>query len=258
MFIHKCRYTSKMHLQGRRGQFLGYYLEEIPSPNTLRGTQRLNGKLTTLNRFISKAAEKAIPLFHTLKGCIEKNNFRWTPDAESALQEIKKALHTLPTLANPVPGETMQVYLSASKDAILSVLVVEWQGRQLPIYFTSSAHQIEVLTSCPIKQVLLKPKTSVRLAKWAIELGEHDISYHPRISIKGQALVDFLLEIWTLYTDEASSKEGSCVGLILTSPTGEEITYALRFDFYTSNNKADYEALLAGLRLEIKWERKGS
>ena len=91
-----------------------------------------------LNRFISKAAEKAIPLFHTLKGCIEKNNFRWTPDAESALQEIKKALHTLPTLANPVPGETMQVYLSASKDAILSVLVVEWQGRQLPIYFTSS------------------------------------------------------------------------------------------------------------------------
>lgn len=43
--------------------------------------------------------------------------------------------------------------------------------------------------------MLLKPKTSVRLAKWAIELGEHDISYHPRISIKGQALVDFLLEI---------------------------------------------------------------
>jgi hypothetical protein len=33
------------------------------------------------------------------------------------------------------------------------------------------------------------------LTKWAIELGEHDITYKPRVSIKGQALADFLVEI---------------------------------------------------------------
>ena len=38
----------------------------------------------------------------------------------------------------------------------------------------------------------------------------------------------------------------------MTNPTGEEITYALRFDFYTSNNEAEYEALLDGLRLAVK------
>lgn len=104
-------------------------------------------------------------------------------------------------------------------------------------------------------------------------MGEHDISYRPITSIKGQALADFLLEIpgggegmmqeevpvagktlkdirkWMLYTDGASNREGSGAGLILTSPEGEEVTYALRFDFHTSNNKAEYEALLAGLRL---------
>nr|KAJ0196707.1 hypothetical protein LSAT_V11C700371330 [Lactuca sativa] len=48
---------------------------------------------------------------------------------------------------------------------------------------------------------------------------------------------------WTLYTDGASNKEGSGVGLILTSPIGEEVTYALHFDFHTSNNEAEYEAL---------------
>ena len=129
-----------------------------------------------------------------------------------------------------------------------------------------------MLTNCPTKQILLKPETSVRLAKWAIELGEHDISYHPRTSIKGQALADFLLEIpdeggyvkekvwavegaptenssWTLYTNGASSREGSGAGLILTSPEGEEVTYALCFDFHTSINEAEYEALLTGLRL---------
>nr|KAJ0211608.1 hypothetical protein LSAT_V11C400219340 [Lactuca sativa] len=54
---------------------------------------------------------------------------------------------------------------------------------------------------------------------------------------------------WTLYTDGASSREGSGAGLILTSLEGEKVTYALRFDFHTSNNEAEYEALLVGLRL---------
>lgn len=83
-----------------------------------------------------------------------------------------------------------------------------------------------------------------RLTKLAIELGEHDITYRPCTSIKGQALVDFLLKIpdegknitqakkqpeadepkdgqrWILYTDEAASKEGYGAGLILTIPRG--------------------------------------
>lgn len=73
------------------------------------------------------------------------------------------------------------------------VLALIYEEQRLCRYFQT--HQIDVLTSCPIKQVLLKPKTSGRLEKWAIELGEHDISYHPRISIKGQALADLLFEI---------------------------------------------------------------
>ena len=116
-------------------------LKDTPSPSTLSDAQGLNGKLTALNHYISKPVEKDMPLFHTLKGCIEKNNFRWTSEAESALQKIKKELHTLPMLASLVPGKTLQVYLSASKDAISSVLVVERQGRQCLVYFVSWALQ---------------------------------------------------------------------------------------------------------------------
>lgn len=59
-------------------------------------------------------------------------------------------------------------------------------------------------------------------------------------------------QTWTLYTDGDSSREGSGPSLILTSPTSEEVTYALHFNFYTSNNEDEYEVLLARLRLTVK------
>nr|GEY16926.1 reverse transcriptase domain-containing protein [Tanacetum cinerariifolium] len=56
-------------------------------------------------------------------------------------------------------------------------------------------------------------------------------------------------EPWTLFTDGSSCVDGSGAGLILTSPEGAEFTYALRFQFSASNNKAEYEALVVGLRI---------
>ncbi|GJU80735.1 retrovirus-related pol polyprotein from transposon TNT 1-94 [Tanacetum coccineum] len=59
-------------------------------------------------------------------------------------------------------------------------------------------------------------------------------------------------DIWKLYTDEASNKHGSGAGLILIDPDGAEYSYALRLNFANSNNDAEYEALLAGLRIATK------
>nr|GEZ52490.1 reverse transcriptase domain-containing protein [Tanacetum cinerariifolium] len=61
-------------------------------------------------------------------------------------------------------------------------------------------------------------------------------------------------EPWTLFTDGSSCMDGSGVGFILTNPEGVEFTYALRFQFAASNNEADYEALIAGLRIAA-WMR---
>ncbi|XP_071687368.1 uncharacterized protein [Rutidosis leptorrhynchoides] len=56
-------------------------------------------------------------------------------------------------------------------------------------------------------------------------------------------------ELWELYTDGAASSEGAGAGLILTGPHQEEHTYALWFNFKVTNNEAEYEALLAGMRI---------
>lgn len=64
-------------------------IQDMTSPSLLTEVQSLNGKLTTLSRFLSRAADKSIPFFKMLKLCLDKNNFKWTPEADEAFQRIK-------------------------------------------------------------------------------------------------------------------------------------------------------------------------
>ncbi|GJT93852.1 reverse transcriptase domain-containing protein [Tanacetum coccineum] len=88
---------KKCTFGAREGMFLGYMISpegikpcpdkievvlQLPSPRTIKEVQSLNGKLASMNRFLSKSAEKSLPLFKTLKKCIKKSDFHWTPEAE--------------------------------------------------------------------------------------------------------------------------------------------------------------------------------
>ena len=107
--------------------------------------------------------------------------------------------------------------------------------------------------------------------KWAIELSEFDIRYRPKATINGQIWADFVMEftsaelteatqttpdlpIWRLSVDGAANAQGSGAGLILTSPEGIDIEYALRFGFRASNNEAEYEAVISELNLAHSME----
>ncbi|XP_071728067.1 uncharacterized protein [Rutidosis leptorrhynchoides] len=199
----------------------------------VKKVQSLTGKLAALTCFLSKAAERQLPFFKTLKGCLKQKSFVWSSEAETAFQEMKKLLKTLPTLTAPIDGEILYLYMSVANEAF---------------------------------------EISGRLSLWAVELGSYQISYLPRSAVKGQIMADYLAEMsgelevinerpalkpvlgetWDLFTDGASYAEGAGAGLVLANPSGEEHTYALRFNFDVSNNEAEYEALLAGLNIARK------
>ena len=40
---------------------------ELEPPRMVKEVQSLNGKITALNRFVSKAMDKCLPFFHTLR-----------------------------------------------------------------------------------------------------------------------------------------------------------------------------------------------
>ena len=92
------------------------------------------------------------------------------------------------------------------------------------------------------------------------------LTYAPRKAIKSQTLVDFVAEwtdpylpspqiqaeCWTMYFDGSVMTTGPGVGLLFVSPLGEHMRYVVRLHFPTSNNMAEYEALLSGLRITIE------
>jgi ribonuclease HI len=56
-------------------------------------------------------------------------------------------------------------------------------------------------------------------------------------------------ELWTMYFDGSLMKTGAGAGVLFISPLGKHLRYVLCLHFPTSNNVAEYEALVNGLRI---------
>ncbi|GJT27645.1 reverse transcriptase domain-containing protein [Tanacetum coccineum] len=154
-----------------------------------------------------------------------KKDFTWTREADKVIEEMKRYIEKFPTLVAPKARENLIVYLAASKECISVVLMAKRGKDQRPIYFVSrvlqgaelnypimeklvvaqihvarslkkyfQAHNITVLTNKHIRLLLSKPEKLGRVARWAIELGEHEIEFKPRNAVKAQILASFLAE----------------------------------------------------------------
>jgi ribonuclease HI len=136
--------------------------------------------------------------------------------------------------------------------------------RKLRHYF--EAHPVTVVSSFPLGEIICNPDAAGRIAKWSVELMGEALAYAPRKAIKSQILADFVaewtdtqlpppqiqVECWTLYFDGSVMKTGAGAGLLFVSPLGEHMRYAVCLHFPASNNMAEYEALLCGLKIAIE------
>ena len=100
------------------------------------------------------------------------------------------------------------------------------------------------------------------MALWSIESSEFDIQYCPRTAIKGQVVADFIVKFtdmegqgaeehpqWSIHTNGSSNMQVGGAGIVLHSLEGDEIKCMVHLDFPTTNNEAEYEALMVGLDL---------
>jgi ribonuclease HI len=123
-----------------------------------------------------------------------------------------------------------------------------------------------VVSSFPLGEIIQNPDAAGRIAKWSVELMGETLAYEPRKAIKSQILADFVTEwtdtqlplpqihaeCWTLYFNGSVMKTGAGAGLLFVSPLGEHMRYVVRLHFPASNNMAEYEAPLCGLKIAIE------
>ena len=111
-----------------------------------------------------------------------------------------------------------------------------------------------------MKKILEEKNKSSRITDWANQLVDFSIEYEPRTAIKAQALADFIAKStiphhpepnqeWRLYVDGSSTQSASGAGLLIVSSAGVRMERAVIFEFTASNNEAEYEALLMGLKI---------
>ncbi|XP_004301611.1 PREDICTED: uncharacterized protein LOC101300632 [Fragaria vesca subsp. vesca] len=198
---------------------------DMERPTLRNQVQSLAGKIVALARFVSRLTDKCAPFFRLLRDqrCKE---IVWGPKQEEAFKQIKAYLMSAPVLSKPILGEMLYLYITASQTIVSSVLIrkesdiehaVFYAGegftpvesrypdveklaltlivtaRRLRHYF--QAHSITLYTNHHLRQIMQKPEINGRLVKWAIELGEFDIHYRPRVAIKGQVAAYFIFEL---------------------------------------------------------------
>ncbi|GJR48846.1 reverse transcriptase domain-containing protein [Tanacetum coccineum] len=155
---------------GEEGPFLGHFITkqgikanplkvkavtDLKTPKMLKDIQSLNRKLAALSRFLSKGAEKSLPLFKALKSYTDKKTIQWTTDVEEAFQKLKKFMEILPTLTAPIKGEVLVIYHATSTKSISVVLLIKRGEEQVHIYFVSRVLQGAELNYPGLEKLIL-------------------------------------------------------------------------------------------------------
>ena len=174
---------------------------ELALPKTIKEVQSLTDKVAALNRFVSKATDKCLPFFHTLK-----KSFEWMAKYQQEFKDLKAYLSSPPLLSSSKPGEELFLYLAVSPATISATLVREENEVQRPVYFTSQVlrgvevkypsmenltfalvttkrklkpyfqeHTMIVLTNKPLRKAISSPEAPRRVALWVIEFSEFNI-----------------------------------------------------------------------------------
>ena len=94
----------------------------------------MSGRVTALNRFVSRATDKCLPFFKTLKEA-----FTWIDDCEAAFQELKRYLSNSSLLSPSKEAEDLFLYLAISATMLSIALIQEESRVQRPVYYISQA-----------------------------------------------------------------------------------------------------------------------
>jgi hypothetical protein len=241
--------------------------------------------------------------FHSRTSAKNEAEFTWEAKQQAAFDQIKHYLSTPPVLRAPKSGEPFRLYIAAQEGVIGVVLTQEFEAKEhiityvskrlldaktrysfigklcfslyyactkLRHYLLASACIVVACQTDVIKYMLHRPILKGRLGKWAYALIEYDLVFESLKTMKGQVVVDFIVEhqvdiehvdslfvdinfisctSWKLYFDGSACSSSQGIGIVIISPNDDNFEASSRLSHYCTNNQAEYEALLFGLEI---------
>jgi hypothetical protein len=115
-------------------------IRKMVKPSNNKDIMKLTGMMVALGCFISKLGEKGLPFPKLLK---KADKFVWDNEAHKAFEALKESLTTPPIMTPPIPKETLLLYISATINVVITVLVIEREEEgqaypvQRPVYYVS-------------------------------------------------------------------------------------------------------------------------
>ncbi len=92
--------------------------------------------MAALSRFVAKMGERGQLFFALLK---KQDKYVWTQEAKDAFIALKRYLSNPPILVAPQPNEELFLYIVATPYSVSTVIVVEREKVQRPVYYISKA-----------------------------------------------------------------------------------------------------------------------
>ncbi|XP_028124264.1 uncharacterized protein LOC114321279 [Camellia sinensis] len=232
-------------------------IQELKLPNLAKDMLHLADMTAALDRFISQSSDRCRPFFQALK-----SKFLWNEECDKALAELKTYLSSAPLLVTPKHDKELYLYLAVSQYAVTAVLVRVEGTQHLPIFYPGNATLNLEITSQPIGSSTTSPRgdggpfVAIVNGTLAAEITEQP-SNHDHLNLQTSQYPSecwklFIGEMWKLFVDGASYRHGAGLGVVLISLDGLTIEHSITFGFLASNSEAEYEALLAGLKIALQ------
>ncbi|XP_070004944.1 uncharacterized protein [Nicotiana sylvestris] len=188
-------------------------IRDLPPPKNKKEVMSLLGRLNYISRFIAQHTTTCEPIFKLLK---KDSAVRWTNDCQKVFDRIKDYLSKPPVLVPPEPGRPLFLYLSVMDNSFGCALADHLAENPVDNEY------IPLSTHFPDEEVN--------------SIEEVVPENHP---------------VWKMYFDGAVNIKGVGIGAILFSPIGHHYPATTRLQFFCTNNTAEYEACIMGLKMAI-------
>ncbi|KAM2625241.1 hypothetical protein TB1_032124 [Malus domestica] len=174
-------------------------IQSMPELRNLHELKSLQGRLAFIRRFISNLAGRCQPFSRLMKKDV---TFLWDKACNNAFESIKKYLSSPPVLGAPVPGKPLILYIAAQESSVGALLAQENESqKEGALYYLSRTLTGAELNYSPIEKMCLALMFAIQKLRhymhaYTIHLvaKADPIIYVPAKAIKGQALVDFLVD----------------------------------------------------------------